>query len=243
MGKNGMRSSLLGEVWESFLVEGQKVGFLRRVTAVSATPNILTTTLHIMYGAANFRHEFSFYNEAGYPAHSYLFDTNDGATVQARFVEDQMICQVDDDIFTEAIPGDARPSYGNYPLVVTMPFAEGDRVSFTQIDDGSCTVLGETKLVSHGWEDVVVEGKRLQLWLVGEYTNGQSGNRYWLDENRRVRQSQWRGAVSRWVASQEEAFRGLPPAWIKSAKAILDEDSIQSDWTLDIEKWLGGEEI
>jgi hypothetical protein len=113
-------------------------------------------------------------------------------------------------------------------------------VSFTQIDDGSCTVLGQTELVSHGWEDVVINGKRLRLWLVGEYTNGQPGNQYWLDESRRVRQTQWRGAMSHWAASKEEAFSDLPTAWLKSVNTIFDEDN-DADWTSDVEKWLGGE--
>jgi hypothetical protein len=235
-----MRSNLLGEVWESFFIEGQKVGFLRRITAVSSSPNIFTTTLHIIYGTARFRHKFSFYNAVGYPAHSYLFDTNDGAPVQVKFVENQMICQVDEDIFTETISGNARPRYGSYPLVVTMPFSEGAKVSFTQIDDGACTVLGQAELISHGWDNVVIDGQHLKLWLVGEYTSGQPGNRYWLDESRRVRQTQWRGATSRWVASKEEAFSGFPTSWIKSVEAIFYEDN-ESDWTSDVAKWLGGE--
>ena len=235
-----MRNSLLGEVWESFFVEGRKVGFLRRVTAVSVTPNIFTSTLHIIYGTARLRHKFSFYNEVGYPAHSYLFDTNDGAPVEVRFSDNQMICQIDEDIFTEAVPADARPCYGNYPLVVTMPLTKDARMTFTQVDDGSCTVMGKTELVSHGWEDVVIGGERLRLWLVGEYTNGQPGNRYWLDESRRVRRTQWRGATSRWAASKEEAFNDLSPAWLKNVKPIFDEGN-DSDWTSDVEKWLGGE--
>ncbi len=236
-----MRNSLLGEMWESFFIEGRKVGFLRRVTAVSATPNIFTTNLHIMYGMARLRHEFSFYNEVGYPSHAYLFDTNDGAPVEVRFSGDQMICRIDEDVFTETVPADTRPCYGNYPLVVTMPFVEGAKVTFTQIDDGSCTALGKTELVSHGWEDVMIDGQSLQLWLVGEYTNGQPGNRYWLDENRRVRQTKWRKAMSRWAVSKEEAFSDLPTAWLRSVKPIFDEDN-GADWTSDVEKWLGGEE-
>ena len=149
------KNNLPGEIWESFFIEGRKVGFLRRVTAVTQAPNILSSTLYIMYGTASFRHEFSFYNEVGYPAHSYLFDTNDGAPVQVRFADNQMICQVDEDVLTESIPANARPSYGNYPLVVTMPFEEDFRVLFTQIDDASCTVQGQTELVSHGWENVI----------------------------------------------------------------------------------------
>jgi hypothetical protein len=62
-----MRDVLLGEAWELFFIERHKVGFLRRVTAVSETPNILTSTLTIMYGNAIFQHQFSFYDEVGYP--------------------------------------------------------------------------------------------------------------------------------------------------------------------------------
>ncbi|MCP4416970.1 MAG: hypothetical protein GY805_10130 [Chloroflexi bacterium] len=236
-----MRDVLLGEVWESFFIEGHKVGFLRRVTAVSETPNILVSTLTIMYGRANFKHKFYFYDEAGYPAHSYLFDTNDGAPVQARFSGNKMICQVDEHVFTEDVPADARPSYGNYPLVVTMPFEKGFRLSFTQIEDTSCTVQGKTTLISQGWETVVVGGQRLQLWLVAEYTNSQSGNRYWLDENRRVRLTHWRGAASFWVATKEEALCDLPDELVKQARNLIDGED-DPDWTVDIEKWLNQNE-
>ena len=231
------RNILLGEVWESFFIEGHKAGFLRRVTSVAENPNILVSTLYIMYGSATFQHVFSFYDGTGYPAHSYLFDTNDGAPVHVRFAGRQMICQVDEDIFTEAIPADARPSYGNYPLVVTMPFAEGFKLSFTQIEDSSCTVQGTAELISHGWENIIIGSQHLRLWRVGEYINGQPGNRYWLDENRRVRLSHWRGAVSHWVATREEAFSNLPAELVEYARELFGAGN-DSDWTAAVEKWL-----
>jgi len=236
-----MRNKLLGEVWESFFIEGRKVGFLRRVTSVFENPNILVSTLTIMYGRATFQHTFSFYDSVGYPPHSYLFDTNDGAPVHVRFVDDEMICQVDEDIFTEIVPADARPSYGYFPLVVTMPFEQGAKLSFTSLEDASCVVQGTTELVSQGWEHVVIEGQSLRLWLVGEYTNGQLGNRYWLDEHRRIRQSQWLGAKSVWVPSQEEALSNLPAELVEYAKGAFD-GSHDSNWTSEISKWLDQKE-
>lgn len=236
-----MRNKLLGEVWESFFIEGHKVGFLRRVTSISENPNILVSTLTIMYGRASFQHTFSFYDSVGYPPYSYLFDTNDGAPVHARFVGDEMICQVDDDIFVETVPADARPSYGYYPLVVTVPFEKGFKLSFTPIEDASCTIQGVTELVSHGWENVILNEQSLQLWLVSEYTNGQLGNRYWLDEHRRIRQSQWLGAKSVWVPSQEEALSNLPTELAASARDAFGGIN-DSDWTVEIIKWLDQKE-
>ncbi len=232
-----MRDVLLGEVWESFFIEGHKVGFLRRVTAVSQTPNILITTLTIMYGSATFQHQFSFYDEVGYPAHSYLFDTDNGAAVHVRFSGNEMVCQVDEHTFKEAVPADARPSYGIYPLLLTMPFEEGFRLSFTQIEDASRTVQGKIELVSHGWEDVIVDGQQLRLWRIVEYSHGQPRNRYWLDKNRRIRLTHWQGATSCWVASKEEVFSSLPTELVEQARKLIDEEA-DSDWTVDIEKWL-----
>jgi hypothetical protein len=233
-----MRNLLLGEVGESLFIEGHKVGFLRRVTSIAKNSNVLVSTLYIIYGTVSFQHVFAFYDEVGFPSHSYLFDTNDGAPAHVRFAGNEMICQVDEDIFTEVIPADARPSYGNYPLVVTMPFEEGFKLSFTQIEDSSCTVQGTTELVSHGWENVVLGGQRSRLWLVGEYTNGQSGNRYWLDENRRVRLSHWQGAMSYWAATKEEALSDLPIELVKYANELFDTGN-DSDWIAEIEEWLG----
>jgi hypothetical protein len=192
-----------------------------------------------MNGNATFQHQFSFYDEDGYPAHSYLFDTNNEAAVHARFSGNEMICQVDEHTSTEAVPADARPSYGNYPLVVTMPFETGFKLSFTQIEDASCTVQGKTELISHGWESVVIDNQHLRLWLVREYTNDKPGNRYWLDKNRRIRQTHWRSATSHWVATKEEALSNLPTELIAQARKFIDGKN-DSDWTVDIEKWLGG---
>lgn len=236
-----MRNVLLSEVWESFFIEGRKVGFLHRVTSVSDSLNKLVSTLHVVYGSVHVQHIFSFYDKAGYPSHSYLIDTNDGAPVHARFAGNKMICQVDEDIMTEVVPADARPSYGNYPLVVTIPFEKGAQLSFTQIEDASCTVQGAAELVSQGWATVVINKQPLRLWLVQEYINGQLGNRYWLDENRRVRLTHWKGAISYWVATKEEAFSDLPIELVTHAKGLFDTDN-NSDWTDDIEKWLGQDE-
>lgn len=86
-----------------------------------AGADLIKTTLHIIYGRAIFRHEFQFYDRIGYSSHSYLFDTNDGAPVHAEFNKGQMVCQVDEEKFVEDVPADARPAYGNYPLIVTIP--------------------------------------------------------------------------------------------------------------------------
>ncbi len=233
-----MRNTLLGEIWESFFVEGHKVGFLRRLTSVTEAPNRLITHLHIVYGAIHFQHIYSFYDEVGYPTHSYLFDTNDGAPVHVRFADNKMTCQVDEHIFTEVIPADARPSYGNFPLVVTMPFEQGFKLSFTQIEDASCTVQGTTELVSHGWKNVVIDNQQHRLWLVSEYSNGQSGNRYWLNEDRQIRMSQWQGALSYWAATKEEALSDLPTEFVDRASGLFNEDD-NSDWTTEIEDWFG----
>jgi hypothetical protein len=232
-----MRNILLGEVWESFYVEGHKVGFLHRITTTTSNPEILVSKLHIRYGVANFQHIFSFYNKTGYPPHSYIFDTNDGAPVHVRFTGSEMICQVDVDIFNESIPSNARPSYGNYPLIVTIPFVEGFKISFTQIDDAPCTLLGPAELVSKGWENVVVGDQKLRLWAVAEYTKGQPGNRYWLDDKRRIRQSFWRGAVSYWVATKEEALTNLPTELTRQMNEPTDTGN-DLDWTTEIIDWL-----
>ena len=233
-----MREILLREAWESFHVEGHKLGFIHRITLPSKEhPEILTSTVTIMFGAAAFQHIFSFRDVPGYPALSYLFDTNDGAPVHVRFEQGEMICQVDELIFTEAVPADARPSYGNYPLIVTIPFVENAKVAFTQIDDSSCANLGTVELISHGWEDVHINGERLHLWQVVEYKDGQAGNHYWLDEARHVYKSNWRGATSYLVANKEEALRGLSAEFINRAEEILDK-SPDSDWTDGIMDWL-----
>ncbi len=236
-----MRNKLLGEVWESFFIEGHKVGFLRRVTTTTETPNLLVSTLYIMYGTATFQHTFSFYDKVGYPPHSYLFDTNDGAPIHVRLADNKLICQVDEEIFTEIVPANARPSYGNYPLIVTIPFEAGFKHTFSQIDDASGTLQGITELVSHGWENIVIDNQCYQLWRVDEYTNNQLCSRYWLDENRCLRQSQWQGAVSYWAATKEEAFNDLPTELIAYANALFDNGD-DSDWTNIIEKWLGQNE-
>src|SRR5262245_24384312 len=118
---------LLGEIWEAFYVWGYQVGVLRRITEPSTDfPNVLLSKLQIVLAVEgeinSYEHVYYFYDRTGFPSHSYLFDAGQGAPVHVRFVNEQMICQVDDDIFTEKVPDDARPSYGYYPLVVTIPF-------------------------------------------------------------------------------------------------------------------------
>lgn len=232
-----MKLDLVGEVWESFYVEGRKLGFVHRKTAVSPTPDVLTTTMTLMYGTARFHHAFSFYNEAGYRPHSYLFDSNDGAPVHVRFVDDEIVCQVDEQIFRETMPVNTRPSYGYYPLVVTLPFTVGARVAFTRLDDASCTVQGTGEFVAVGWEDVAVAGERVRLWLVQEMLNGRLANRYWLDEERRIRKSNWRGATSYWVPTQEEALASLPQPLLDDALNMLSKKE-SADWMDDIVTWL-----
>lgn len=138
---------LLGEIWESFHIQGHKVGFLRRTTTPAMDfPNVLMSTLQIILAVqgqiTSYEHIYYFHNRPGFPSHSYLFDAGHGAPVHVRFVDDQMICQVDDDVFTEVVPADARPSYGYYPLVVTIPFITGLRLPFTRVDDASCVLKG-----------------------------------------------------------------------------------------------------
>ena len=190
-----------------------------------------------MYGRATFQHTFSFYDSVGYPPHSYIFDTNDGAPVHVRFEGDEMICQVDEEIVVEKVPLNTRPSYGYFPLVVTMPFEEGSKLSFTRLDDASCTIQGATELISHGWENVANHHLHLRLWHIGEYTNGQASNHYWLDEHRRIRQSHWLGATSVWEPSRKEALSNLPSKLVVDAKKAFDE-SRDSDWTAEIMQWL-----
>ncbi len=232
-----MLDRLLGETWESFFIEGYQVGFIRRLIAKTTTPKILLCKTDVIFGEAKFSHDYYFYDEPGYPSHSYLYDSNDGAPVHGRFVDDKLICQVDDHTFSEGVPAGSRPSYGNYPLVVTIPFEEGFKLSCTQIEDSSCTILGTTDLISHGWESVKVSGQNLNLWRVSENANGQLGNRYWLDSERRIRLSDWKGAESVWVANKEEAIRNLPAELLTCANSLENRDS-KPDWVTDVETWL-----
>ena len=232
-----MFENLIGESWDIYLIEGRKVGFLRRIISLAKAPNLLVCKSNIVYGDAKFSHEYYFYNEVGYPSHSYLYDLNDGAPLHVRFEDNEMIGQIDDHIFSEIIPANSRPSYGNYPLLITMPFEENHKITFTQIEDTSCTVRGTTQLISHAWESVIVANQRLTLWQIGEYTNGQLGNRYWLDENRRLRFTEWKGAKSFWVKTKEEALRLLPSAFSEYANELENEPR-EDDWMIDVEDWL-----
>jgi len=240
-GNEGNIQVPLGEVWESFHIEGHKVGFMRRITSAAEQPGLLITRLHVMFfaqgGIANFEHEFTFYDQAGYPPHAYLFDTNNGAPVHVRFSGSSMVCQVDEEVFTESIPPDARPTYGYYPHVVTMPFSAGYRMPFTPIIDSSCTVQDRSALVGRGWENVSIGDKTMRLWLVAEETGGRLGNRYWLDEKRRIRQSNWQGAMSYWAPGRAEALAGLPTALIEYVQESFDTAD-ESDWTAEIVEWL-----
>jgi len=176
---------LLGEIWESFHIQGHKVGFLRRTTTPAmGFPNVLMSTLQVILAVqgqiTSYEHIYYFHDRPGFPSHSYLFDAGHGAPVHVRFVDNQMICQVDDDIFIETVPADARPSYGYYPLVVTIPFIKGFRLPFTRVDDASCNVEGSAQFVSHGWEPVVLQGERMLLWRVDEYAGRRLTNGYRL---------------------------------------------------------------
>ena len=233
---------LLGEIWESFHIQGYKVGFLHRTTTPATDiPNVLVSTLKVILAVlgdvTSYEHVYYFHNRAGYPSHSYLFDAGQGAPVHVRFVENQMISQIDDDIFMETVPADARPSYGYYPLVVTIPFITGLRLPFTRVDDSSCSVEGTAQFVSHGWEPVVLHGKRLSLWRVDEYAGHRLTNQYWLDEARHIRKSHWMGAVSYWVPTKDEALSGLSPKLITAVTKMLDAPA-ESDWTSEVIAWL-----
>gem|GEM_PF-6275709 len=233
---------LLGEIWETFHIQGYQVGFLHRITTPAIDfPNVLKSSLQVILTVegeiTSYEHVYYFYNQAGFPSHSYLFDAGQGAPVHVRFVEDQMICQVDDDVFTELVPGDARPSYGYYPVVVTIPFTTGYLLPFTRVDDASCSVEGYAEFVSRGWEPVVIRGERLSLWRVDEYAGYRLTNQYWLDEARRIRKSNWPGGVSYWVPTKEDALSSLPPKWVTAAAKMLDR-SMQSDWTSEVIAWL-----
>ena len=237
---------LLGEIWESFHIQGYKVGCLHRITIPATNfPNVLVSTLRVILAAqghvTSYEHVYYFYNRAGFPSHSYLFDAGQGAPVHVRFVDDQMISQVDDDIFTETVPADARPSYGYYPLVATIPFRTGYRLPFTRVDDASCSVEGAAEFVSQGWEPVVLQGERLSLWRVDEYAEHRLTNQYSLDEECRIRKSHWLGAVSYWVPTQDKALSGLPVKLMAAATKML-ESPAESDWTSEVIAWLTREE-
>ncbi len=238
---------LLGEIWEAFTIQGYKVGFLHRTTTPATEfPHVLMTRLQVILAVEgelnSYEHVYYFYNKPGFPSHSYLFDAGQGAPVHVRFVGDQMICQIDDDIFTETVPADARPSYGYYPLVVTIPFTIGYRIPFTRVDDASCSIEGSGEFVSRGWESVVLDGKLVSLWRVDEYAGDRLTNQYWLDEARRIRQSKWLGAVSYWVPTKENALAGLPQKWATAATKMLDS-SQKTDWTSEVVAWLTGNQI
>jgi len=235
---------LFGEIWEAFYIQGCQVGFLHRTTnPATEFPNVLMSTLQVVLAVegeiTSYEHVYYFHRKAGFPSHSYLFDAGQGAPVHVRFVNDQMICQIDDDIFTETVPDDAHPSYGYYPLVVTIPFTIDYRLQFTRVDDASCSIEGKAEFVSRGWEPIALEGKRLSVWRVDEYAGDRLTNQYWLDEERRIRQSKWLGGVSYWVPTREDALSGLPPKWAMAATKILDS-SPQTDWTSEVVAWLTG---
>ena len=232
----------LGEIWEAFYIQGYQVGVLNRTTAPAIDlPNVLMSRLQVVLIMAGeitgYEHVYYFYNRAGFPSHSYLFDAGQGAPVHVRFVEGQMICQVDDDISTENISDDARPSYGYYPLVVTIPFTPDYRVPFTRVDDASCSVEGPAQFVSYGWEPVILQGERLSLWRVDEYARDRLTNQYWLDETRRIRQSKWLGAVSHWVPTKEEALAGFSTKWVTAVTKMF-ENSTKIDWSSEVISWL-----
>jgi len=233
---------LLGEIWEAFYIQGYQVGFLHRTT-IPATdfPNVLMTTLQVVLTVggeiSSYEHVYYFHNRAGFPSHSYLFDAGHGAPVHVRFVGNQMICQIDDDVFTEIVPDDARPSYGYYAPVVTIPFIAGYRLPFTRVDDASCSVEGSAAFVSHGWELLLLQGEHLPLWQVDEYAGQRLTNQYWLDEARHIRQSKWLGAISYWMPTKDEALAHLPPKWISAATKMLDS-STKTDWTSEVIAWL-----
>jgi hypothetical protein len=233
---------LLGELWEAFYIQGYQVGVLHRTTTPTADlPNVLMSTLRVVLTVqgeiTSFEHIYYFHDRAGFPSHSYLFDAGQGAPVHVRFAGDQMISQVDDDIFTEKVPGDARPSYGYYPLVVTIPFTPGYCLPFTRVDDASCNVEGPAQFVSQGWEPVLLRGERLSLWRVDEYAGQRLTNQYWLDETRRIRQSKWLGAVSYWVPTKDEALSGLSAKWVTGVTKML-ESSTKTDWSAEVIAWL-----
>jgi hypothetical protein len=233
---------LLGEIWEAFYIQGYQVGVLhRRTTFATDFPNVMMSKLQVVLAVAgeitSYEHVYYFYNQAGFPSHSYLFDAGQGAPVHVRFVDDRMICQVDDDISIEKVPGDARPSYGYYPLVVTIPFITGYQLSFTRVEDASCIIEGPAQFVSHGWEPVVLQGERLSLWRVDEYARDRLTNQYWLDEARCIRQSKWLGAVSYWAPSKDKALAGLSPKWLTAATTML-EHSTKIDWSSEVISWL-----
>ena len=233
---------LLGEVWEVFYIHGYQVGVLQRNTVPAPDiPNVLMSTLQailIVEGEiTRYEHVYYFYDRVGFPSHSYLFDAGHGAPVHVRFENEQMISQVDDDIIVEKVPADVRPSYGYYPLVVTIPFTMGYRLPFTRVDDASCSVEGHAQFVSHGWERVALREEYVSLWRVDEYANNRLTNQYWLDEARRIRQSKWLGAVSYWVPTKETALSGLSPKW-RSAFAKTLENSTKIDWSSEVISWL-----
>ena len=227
----------MGESWEVFQIEGRKAGILRRVTAPADRPDLIKTTLHIVYGNAVFKHEFQFHDQTGFPSHSYLYDTNDGAPVYAEFKDRQMTCQIDEEKFIENVPADARPAYGNFPLIVTAPFENEFIVSYTQVDDGSGSMLGKAELISKGWEEVTVNRIKCKLWRIDEFLNGQTGNCYWLDGSRQLKLTQWQGAISYQVKTKAEAIDQLPSNTLANIQTTLGSTD-QPDWIDEINSWL-----
>jgi hypothetical protein len=98
--------------------------------------------------------------------------------------------------------------------------------------------VGETAvLVSQGWRDVKLHNQPIRLWLISEYIAGQPANRYWLDEARRLRQSDWQGAKSYWVAAREEAWGNLPDKLVQYARETF-ATTPDDEWMSDITEWL-----
>lgn len=232
-----MVSNLINETWEAFFIEQQKIGLVHRVTTRVDASDLLVTHWHIAYGSVRFQHSYYFYDQAGYPSHSFIYDANDGAPIYGRFINGQLVCQVDEDVFVEAVTANARPTIGSLPLVITIPFVEGHRQSFPVIDEATGSIHGLTTLVSKGWENIQLNGQSYRLWCVREEVSGRSSNVYWLDEERNVQVTRWQGGVCQLVPGREEALNGLPNETITNALKLIDGNP-NLEWTNDIEAWL-----
>ena len=121
--------------------------------------------------------------------------------------------------------------------IVTMPFEQETIISYSQIDDGSCVVVGKAELISRGWEEVAIDKNAHRLWRIDEFLNGKKGNQYWLDENRQIKRAHWTGAISYQVKTKEEALDSLPQATINSINLLFNSSS-NSDWMNEINDWL-----
>jgi len=202
------------EIWEAFLVDGKKSGFLRRQIR-RAAGDLVEIDLSVAFVSDDelirFRHGFAFRDAPGFPWTSYRLERPDRAVTAIRFDGAQVSGEVAGSSIEMPVPPGTVPSYGFYPHVLSMPFEEGYRRRLPALEDASCTLLPEVDLVSVGWETIRLLDVREHLWRIDELGDEEGANTYWLDADRRLRKADWEGIESIRVPGREQALAGLRP--------------------------------